>query len=150
MSNDLLASECSATFTAFDMIFLVKSVLITVFKLRSPSITILDNSILLIVELFRLFAINFNGQRLNLEMVANEQSNDTALNTNLMLYSPHVVNSMITEKSRHSNWNKWTIKKENPQNSYSQEDSWPPIQNIKTGLFSICFYNFHELFANIF
>lgn len=44
----LLASECNATLTAFDMIFFVRSELITVFSDFNPSIVKSDTSILLI------------------------------------------------------------------------------------------------------
>lgn len=51
-NNSILASECSAIFTAFDMIFFVKSALITVFKLFKPSTTTFDSSTWLILQLF--------------------------------------------------------------------------------------------------
>lgn len=48
----LLASECNATLTAFDIIFFVKSELIIVFNAFNPSITTFDNSIELIFAYF--------------------------------------------------------------------------------------------------
>lgn len=54
----LLASECNAIFTAFDIIFFVKSELITLFKLFKPSMTTVDNSIPLILYPFNPLKLN--------------------------------------------------------------------------------------------
>lgn len=48
----LLASECKATFTAFEIIFFVKSEPIIVLRIFNPSITTVDNSMTLIVTRF--------------------------------------------------------------------------------------------------